>query len=100
MFTGLAFRHTLHPRFFEERIVFCHNRNGFNAGCSCLVEGLCDEFCAQADAAVLGVDDYSADGADFLVEFLDVAFPDFCSSKAHGRRITVDDNSTQFAFTF
>ena len=46
------------------------------------------------------MDYYAADGADLLLELLDVAFPGFASAEADGWWVAVDYGADCFVFVF
>ena len=100
MWFVFAFCYALHACFFEEGVVFCHDCYGFYVWCSCLWEGFADEFCAESDAAVFWVDDYAAYGADFSLQLLQCAFPDFGSAETYGCWVAVDDGADGLVFVF
>jgi hypothetical protein len=60
---GLAGGDVLHACAFEERVVFCHDGDGFDVWRACKLEGLGYAFFSQANAAVLRVNHYAADSA-------------------------------------
>jgi hypothetical protein len=100
LFVGCAFGYSLHAGFFEEGVVFCHDCDGFNVGCSCLSEGVVDELFAESDAAVFRVDDDAADGADVVCELFEGALPCVFASEAEGIGVGVEDGSDGLVFVF